>query len=370
MPEPVNEADATPAWARQFIESVNKRIDDICDDLAELKDEDDEGDEVFADASRNSAAYHAGRVKAGRKAARTRHRSAIERHDESDDDDDDNVKDDASKSKHIGFDGLVKKLEGEGKSAHFAKAIAGKVAQEKKAKHDESEEEEDEEESGVPEESREVELTRHDENGLEHEAKLANRDEEDDEADDEDEEKAEDKGTHEEEEEDRMARHDSADYQRLMRQLRNVTSAMHRMSAPLSAKDRDTLAQAQARADSLGPALGIDITAPLAGERPFEYRRRLAGKFQKFSTATKNIDINAIPEDAFSLIEDRIYADASAAIADPETYQPGQLIERRTLDAANRPVITYTGRANAWMAPFVPQGRNVVSIAHHAEGAV
>lgn len=369
MPEPIAGQESTPAWAREFIESVNKRIDDICDDLAELKGrEGDEDDgEVFADEGRTSAAYHAGRVEAGRKSARTRGRRAVERHDESSDDDDD-AKDDESKSKHIGFDGLVKKLEGEGKSAHFAKAIAGKVAQEKKARHDESESEEDEASGDKDEDSREVKLTKHDESGLEHEAVLANRDEHDDEEDDREEERAEDKGTKEEEEEDRMARNDSANYEKLLRQLNNVTAAMSRMSKPLTADDRNLLAAAQARADEIGPALGLDITAPLAGERPFEYRRRMAAKFQKFSAGTKDINVNDVPDAAFSLIEDRIYADAKSAIADPENYQPGQLVAFTHYDAANRPVTTYAGRPNAWMAPFMPASRNYVTIANGSRG--
>ncbi len=105
-------------------------------------------------------------------------------------------------------------------------------------------------------------------------------------------------------------------------------------SAALTAADaekerQDSYAKAdlQSRADSVFHALGEAAPAPMAGEVPDGYRRRLARILQRYSPDWKHIDLHTVADSVLALAETKIYADALAEAASP-TAPPDQLIMR------------------------------------------
>jgi hypothetical protein len=226
---------------------------------------------------------------------------------------------------HLGFKGLEKKVEGEGYDKEAAENIAGKVAQEKKADA---------------------------EKGSEHDGEKEERDEN----------KAvkEIKEAEKEGEKERKAE-ERADAQGkkiadLEAKLAAVTSQLGAVTKPLSVEERDGLAQAQARADSIASAFGDSVRPPLHGESPIQYRKALASKFQKHSASLKGVKLDALDADSFGVIEDRIYADAQAAARTPSNLPAGRLMERKYTDASGRQITEYTGDSAAAWAPFMAPG--------------
>ena len=142
--------------------------------------------------------------------------------------------------------------------------------------------------------------------------------------------------------------------------LDELESTVKRQSEPLSATDRDELAKAQARADALSQHFGEHALAPLAGETPISYRRRLAAKFQKHSDKLKNLKLDSIGGEAFDVIEDQIYADAATVANNPALMTAGRLIEHVHRDQAGREIKTYSGDMNAWLGAF-KMSKNPVS---------
>ena len=124
------------------------------------------------------------------------------------------------------------------------------------------------------------------------------------------------------------------------------------LTKPISPEDRDALAKAQARADSVFQMFGESALAPLAAETPIAYRQRLASKLQKHSAASADIKLDALTEKAFVQIEDRIYADAQARAMSPEIAVAGRLIPHVRKDSAGREITTYTGDMDAWLRMF------------------
>jgi len=163
------------------------------------------------------------------------------------------------------------------------------------------------------------------------------------------------------EEQKKREEHERADAQasetRDMRgKIADLESRLANMTRPLSPTDRDQLASAQARADSLAQAFGDSVTPPLHGERPIEYRKRLASKFQKHSTAMKSEKLEGLSDGAFAIIEERIYADAQAAARSPAQMPAGRLMQHVRRDAAGREITEYTGDIGAAFGPFMAGG--------------
>jgi len=124
------------------------------------------------------------------------------------------------------------------------------------------------------------------------------------------------------------------------------------LSQPLSAADRDQLSAAQSRADSVAQMYGDSVAAPLHGESPIAYRKRLASKFQKHSKEFADIKLDALDGPVFDQVESKIYSDAQAHAMSPSVAVAGRLIPHVRLDSVGRTITTYTGDMNAWLNIF------------------
>lgn len=176
------------------------------------------------------------------------------------------------------------------------------------------------------------------------------------EKEDEHAEEAGEKVTKDIEHDDKKDRDDSAraDSKRIA-DLEAEILALKAKTADRSVDEREELARAQSRADSVAMALGeTQGIAPLMGEGLFSYRKRIASRFAKFSDRFKGVDVAGIGDAAlFSPVEDSIYADAmSYAKAPPIAEGQVHLIEAR--DEAGRMVRTPSANSdpNAWMGVF------------------
>ncbi|WP_186263304.1 NUDIX domain-containing protein [Burkholderia gladioli] len=140
------------------------------------------------------------------------------------------------------------------------------------------------------------------------------------------------------------------------------------MTKPLSTEDRDALATAQMRADSVMQMFGQSAAQPLHGESPIDYRRRLAAKLQSHSSDMKGVKLDSIDGPAFKLVEDRIYADAQSAALNPAAAPAGRLIPLVSRDEAGRQITRFTGDIDAWMGYFKAPGV-VCKVNRQAKGA-
>lgn len=131
----------------------------------------------------------------------------------------------------------------------------------------------------------------------------------------------------------------------------------------LSDSEREELSEAQAKADSVANAFGERASAPMAGETPLAYRRRLASKFKAHSKEYASIDLNAVADSAlFGIIEKSIYADAQTAAYSPATVVPNQVRAIVRADATGRNITTFAGDPAAVWGPFQLKARRVVAI--------
>ncbi|CAG9225869.1 NUDIX hydrolase [Burkholderia vietnamiensis] len=166
-----------------------------------------------------------------------------------------------------------------------------------------------------------------------------------------------------------------ADSQRLARenaelraQIKRMDGTLSTLTKPLSAEDRDALATAQMRADSVMQMFGQNATAPLHGESPIDYRRRLASKLASHSPDMKGVKLDALDGAAFKLVEDRIYADAQTAAMNPAAAPAGRLIPIVSRDEAGRQITRFTGDIASWMQHFTAPGV-VCKLHRQAKGA-
>ena len=104
------------------------------------------------------------------------------------------------------------------------------------------------------------------------------------------------------------ARADSMKIARLERELK----ALRRAVAQPSVGDREAIAKAISRADSIYMALGeTNAVVHVPGESEFSFRKRIASKLSQYSNRFKNVDVSRISDSAlFAPIEDAIYADS------------------------------------------------------------
>ena len=138
----------------------------------------------------------------------------------------------------------------------------------------------------------------------------------------------------------------------LQKQIAELNAKFEAMNKPLSNDDREQMARAQARADSVYQMFGENASAPIAGETPIAYRRRLAAKLQKHSKAFKDAQLSGLTGDAFDAVESIIYADAQTAAKSPVMGNSGRLIPITRQDAAGRTITTYEGDIGAFTNQF------------------
>ena len=141
------------------------------------------------------------------------------------------------------------------------------------------------------------------------------------------------------------------------------------LTQPLSAADRDQLSAAQSRADSVAQMYGDSAAAPLHGESPIAYRRRLASKFQKHSKEFADIKLDALDGPVFDQVEGKIYADAQSHAMSPAVAVAGRLIPHVRQDSAGRSITTYTGDMDAWLGMFKAKPVYITGINTRTQGA-
>ena len=134
-----------------------------------------------------------------------------------------------------------------------------------------------------------------------------------------------------------------------------------RMPAILSDADLNELSAAQAKADSVAHAFGDKAPAPMMGEKPLSYRRRVADMFKKYSADWKDMDLSVLGS-SLGIAERAIYADAMSAANMPASYGEGVLRESTTRMRGGTEITTFSGDSNAWMGQFKLPGSKLVGI--------
>ncbi|WP_245168497.1 hypothetical protein [Enterobacter roggenkampii] len=89
-------------------------------------------------------------------------------------------------------------------------------------------------------------------------------------------------------------------------QLRQeIADLRSRIPTELSDEERNEVADAQVKADSVFSCFGKRAPVPLSGEKPLAYRRRLMIQLQEHSPDFKSVDLSSIADSALlSVAED------------------------------------------------------------------
>lgn len=162
------------------------------------------------------------------------------------------------------------------------------------------------------------------------------------------------------EEAERMAK-EKADSQ-LRQEIADLRS---RIPTELSDEERNEVADAQVKADSVFSCFGKRAPVPLSGEKPLAYRRRLMIQLQEHSPDFKSVDLSSISDSALlSVAEKTIYADAQKSAS--LSVGPGMLREIKRADATGRQISTFEGDPAATWAPFQSGKRQVTSFNNQA----
>ncbi|MCU3855388.1 NUDIX domain-containing protein [Enterobacter roggenkampii] len=162
------------------------------------------------------------------------------------------------------------------------------------------------------------------------------------------------------EEAERMAK-EKADSQ-LRQEIADLRS---RIPTELSDEERNEVADAQVKADSVFSCFGKRAPVPLSGEKPLAYRRRLMIQLQEHSPDFKTVDLSSIADSALlSVAEKTIYADAQKSAS--LSVGPGMLREIKRADATGRQISTFEGDPAVTWAPFQSGKRQVTSFNNQA----
>lgn len=162
------------------------------------------------------------------------------------------------------------------------------------------------------------------------------------------------------EEAERMAK-EKADSQ-LRQEIADLRS---RIPTELSDEERNEVADAQVKADSVFSCFGKRAPVPLSGEKPLAYRRRLMIQLREHSPDFKSVDLSSIADSALlSVAEKTIYADAQKSAS--LSVGPGMLREIKRADATGRQISTFEGDPAATWAPFQSGKRQVTSFNNQA----
>ncbi|HGW8507405.1 TPA: NUDIX hydrolase [Raoultella ornithinolytica] len=149
-------------------------------------------------------------------------------------------------------------------------------------------------------------------------------------------------------------------------QLRQeIADLRSRIPTELSDEERNEVADAQVKADSVFSSFGKRAPIPLSGEKPLAYRRRLMIQLQEHSPDFKSVDLSAIADSALlSVAEKTIYADAQKSAS--LSIGAGMLREIKRADATGRQISTFEGDPAATWAPFQAGKRQVTSFNNQA----
>jgi flagellar biosynthesis GTPase FlhF len=154
-------------------------------------------------------------------------------------------------------------------------------------------------------------------------------------------------------EEEKKREEEKADSAKIIAGMAAQIEALNAKLQPLSNADRDALSVAQAKADRVAQMFGDSVNAPLYGESPIAYRKRLAEKFKAHSKDFAEIKLDALDGATFDIVEAKIYADAQTVALAPATGAGrGRLMPIVTKENG-REITRYAGDPMAWMAPFI-----------------
>lgn len=160
--------------------------------------------------------------------------------------------------------------------------------------------------------------------------------------------------------EDKTSHHSNDRMDALYRQqearLKEMEARLNKATRMPTIEERNAVAAARKRADSVYSALGRETPEWLHGESPASYRRRLADGLKDLSSTLKKTVMDSLPEDVFGLTEERIYADAMEATKRSDVCPPMQLRPHKYTDETGHQVTEYHGDNRAWMAPFMAPG--------------
>lgn len=139
---------------------------------------------------------------------------------------------------------------------------------------------------------------------------------------------------------------------------REIAELRSRMPTELSDAERNEIADAQVKADSVFSSYGKRAPMPLQGEKPMAYRRRMMVQLQQHSADYKDVDLSAIADaQVLKIAEKQIYADAQASAS--LSIGAGQLREIKRADATGRQISTFEGDPAACWAPFQTGKRQI-----------
>jgi hypothetical protein len=143
----------------------------------------------------------------------------------------------------------------------------------------------------------------------------------------------------------------------LRQQVDLLQRQVQALQSPRPESERDALAKAQHRFDSVAALFGARASEPALGESSVSYRKRLAASLQQYSPELKSARLDAADLPTLTALEDRIYHDAVAAARGPNV-PAGRLHEIKERDPSGRLITRYTGDMMAWMGPFMGQGHS------------
>ncbi|HIB4715696.1 TPA: NUDIX hydrolase [Klebsiella pneumoniae] len=147
--------------------------------------------------------------------------------------------------------------------------------------------------------------------------------------------------------------------------LQEIAELRSRIPTELSDEERNEVAEAQVKADSVFSSFGKRAPIPLSGEKPMAYRRRLMIQLQEHSPDYKAVDLSAIADSQLlSTAEKHIYADAQKAAS--LSVGPGMLREIKRKDATGREISIFEGDPAVTWAPFQSGKRQVTSFNNQA----
>lgn len=141
---------------------------------------------------------------------------------------------------------------------------------------------------------------------------------------------------------------------------RRIADVERKLPRQMTDAEYESMADAQARADSVFAAYGKRAPRPLDGESEVTYRRRLAREIQKNTKGFKSFDFSGLAGKSFEQIEGMIYADAMEMAAHPEDLAAGELRAITTTETSGHRVTRFVGKSS-FVNQFKPPVAKLVS---------
>lgn len=154
---------------------------------------------------------------------------------------------------------------------------------------------------------------------------------------------------------------DAADIKVLAEQVKRLQARLAGIERVPDIDDRNAIAAAHKRADSIYAMHGLPTPDALHGERPLAYRQRLAAGLRRFSDRFKDYTIaDSLDATAFGLIEGVIYDDAAAAAKRPTSTAAG-VLRASTTNEMGKTFTRFHGDPRAAWAPFMPPVQSFIT---------